>query len=65
MGLRLFHLFFIGVSVMLAAFCAAWATGMYRTAGDGVYLAGVIGSALAAFGLMAYGAAFQRKMRQL
>jgi hypothetical protein len=65
MSLRLFHLFFIAVSVVLAAFCAAWATGMYRTAGDGVYLAGIAGSALAAVGLIAYGAAFQRKMRQL
>ena len=65
MSLRLFHLCFIGVSVVLAAFCAAWATGMYRTDGGVVYLLGVIGSSLAAAGLIAYGAAFQRKMRRL
>lgn len=65
MSLRLFHLFFIALSVVLSAFCAAWATGMYRTAGDAVYLAAVVGSALAAIGLVVYGAAFQRKMRQL
>ena len=65
MSLRMFHLVFISVSVVLTVFCAAWATGMYRTAHDGVYLAGGVGSVLAAFGLIAYGAAFQRKMRQL
>jgi hypothetical protein len=65
MSLRLFHLFFIAVSVVLAAFCAAWATGMYRTAHDMTYLAGGITSALAGAGLIAYGAAFQRKTRRL
>jgi hypothetical protein len=65
MSLKLFHLFFIGVSVVLAAFCVAWSTGMYRAAHDATYLAASIASALAAVGLIAYGAAFQRKMRRL
>ena len=65
MSLRLFHLVFISVSVVLAVFCAAWAVGMYREAHDVVYLAGVAGSALSAAGLIVYGTAFQRKMRQL
>ena len=65
MSLRLFHLVFISVSVVLAVFCAAWAAGMYREAHDGAYLAGGIASMLAAVALIVYGTAFQRKMRQL
>ena len=30
MSLRAFHLLFIALSVVLAAFVAAWATGQYR-----------------------------------
>ena len=30
MSLRAFHLFFIALSIVLAAFCAAWAVGQYR-----------------------------------
>ena len=65
MSLRLFHLFFIAISVVLAAFCAAWAAGMYRTAADAVYLAAGVMSAIAGIVLIAYGASFQRKMRRL
>jgi hypothetical protein len=65
MGLRLFHLAFIGTSVVLAGFCAAWAAGMYRAQPDVVYLAGAVLAAASAVGLIAYGAAFQRKMRRL
>ena len=63
--LRVFHLVFISASVVLAAFCAAWATGMYRSEHEVVYLAGAALSALSAVALIAYGAAFQRKMRHL
>lgn len=65
MSLRLFHLFFISLSVVLAAFCAAWAAEMYRTSHDGVYVAAAITSVAAAAVLVTYGAAFQRKMRRL
>ncbi len=65
MSLRLFHLVFIAISVVLAAFCAAWATGMYRTAHDAAYLAAGVMSAIAGVVLIAYGASFQRKMRRL
>jgi hypothetical protein len=65
MGLRLFHLAFISMSVVLAGFCAAWAAGMYRVQPDAVYLVGALLSAASAVGLIMYGAAFQRKMRQL
>jgi hypothetical protein len=61
----MFHLVFVGASVVLAAFSAAWAAGMYRSAGDAVYLAGALTSMLAAVGLVVYGAKFQKKMRTL
>jgi putative Mn2+ efflux pump MntP len=65
MSLRLFHLVFIALSVVLAAFCAAWATGMYRAAHDLTYLAAAVTSGIAGAALIVYGAAFQRKTRRL
>jgi hypothetical protein len=65
MSLRLFHLFFIAVSVVLAAFCAAWAAGMYRSGHQVSYLAGAVACALAIAALIAYGVAFPRKTRRL
>ncbi|HTK29829.1 MAG TPA: hypothetical protein VL309_09775 [Vicinamibacterales bacterium] len=65
MSLRAFHLFFISLSVVLAAFFAAWAAGEYRALHDASYAAAAVCSLLAAAGLAVYGAAFQRKMRKL
>ncbi len=65
MSLRLFHLFFIALSVVLVAFCAAWATGMYRSGHQVSYLAAAAASALAGAALIAYGTAFQRKTKRL
>jgi hypothetical protein len=65
MSLRLFHLFFIAVSVVLAAFCAAWAVGMYRSGHQISYLAAGVACAVAIAALIAYGVAFQRKTRRL
>jgi hypothetical protein len=65
MSLRAFHLLFIALSVVLAAFVAAWAIGQYRLRhelGFGVTALGAFG---AAAGLAWYGAAFQRKTRNL
>jgi hypothetical protein len=64
-GLRSFHLLFISLSVLLAAFVAAWATGQYRLEHEAVYL--VWGStAIAAGGALAvYGTTFQRKTKHL
>jgi hypothetical protein len=65
MSLRAFHLLFIALSVMLAAFVAAWAAGQYRLEHGTIYVVTGIG-ALAASGLLAaYGTAFQRKTRNL
>jgi hypothetical protein len=65
MGLRAFHLFFIGLSVVLAAFTAAWAVGQYRAGHQGVFILTAVLSIVAACGLAAYGTAFQRKTRNL
>jgi len=58
MNLKYFHLFFIAVSVILAAFVAAWGV----TNGSIVAACVSIASAIA---LIVYGTAFQRKMRRL
>jgi hypothetical protein len=65
MSLRAFHLFFIGLSVVLAAFCAAWATAQYFEVHRVVYAVGGVASIAAAAALIAYGAAFQKKTRHL
>jgi hypothetical protein len=64
-SLKAFHLFFVAVCVLLAAFVAAWATGQYRVLGETVYVVTAIGAALTGAALAVYGAAFQRKMRRL
>jgi thiol:disulfide interchange protein len=65
MSLRMFHLFFIALSVVLAAFFAAWATGQFRLAHEVGYAIAAIGGLAACVGLAFYGAAFQRKTRHL
>lgn len=65
MSLRMFHLFFIAVSVALAAFVAAWAMGQYRVTHDATYLAGCVAAIVGAAGLAVYGAMFRRKTKNL
>ncbi len=65
MSLRLFHLVFISLSVVLAAFVAAWAVGEYRELHDVAYAGAGAAALAAAAGLAVYGAAFQRKTRNL
>ena len=65
MGLKSFHLFFIGACVVLAAFVATWATGQYRALNEAQYLVTAIGSGLMGAALIVYGAMFQRKARNL
>lgn len=65
MSLRAFHLVFIGVSVVLAAFVAAWAVQQYQSAQAIVYALTAVLSLAAGGGLIAYGTAFQRKTKQL
>jgi hypothetical protein len=65
MSLRAFHLFFIALSIVLAAFVAAWSVGEYRTGHDAGYVAAAVASIVSAVGLAWYGAAFQRKTKRL
>jgi hypothetical protein len=65
MSLRMFHMVFIGVSVVLAAFVAAWAGQQYQAVRAVSYAITAAASLAAGGGLIAYGAAFQRKTRQL
>jgi uncharacterized membrane protein YphA (DoxX/SURF4 family) len=65
MSLRAFHLLFIALSVVLAAFVAAWATGRYRAEQDLSYAVGGVVALASGAGLAVYGAKFQRKTRNL
>ncbi len=65
MSLRSFHLLFIALSVVLAAFVGAWAASEYRVAHTTTYLLTAIGAVLVGGALAVYGAAFQRKTRTL
>jgi len=65
MSLKYFHLFFIALSVILAAFVAAWAGGQYRALHDAQYAVGGAISVACAAALALYGVAFQRKARRL
>ncbi|MEP7307957.1 MAG: hypothetical protein ABJA98_20840 [Acidobacteriota bacterium] len=65
MTLRMFHLFFIALSIILAAFCGAWAVEQYQVRPDAMFILTAAGSIAGALGLVAYAAAFQRKTRNL
>jgi hypothetical protein len=65
MSLRAFHLFFIALAIILAAFFGAWAIGQYRATSAAVFVIAAVGAIAGAFGLAAYAAAFQRKTRNL
>ncbi len=65
MSLRMFHMVFIGVSVVLAVFVAGWAGQQFQTAHAVGYALTAVASLAAGCGLIAYGAAFQKKTRSL
>jgi hypothetical protein len=65
MSLRAFHLFFISLSAVMAAFCSAWAFSQFRADHEVIYAVGAAVSAASVAGLAMYGAAFQRKTRNL
>ena len=65
MSLRMFHLVFIALSVVLTAFFAAWAIGQYRLEAEIEYAVAGAAALAAGGGLALYGAAFQRKSRNL
>jgi hypothetical protein len=61
----MFHLLFISLSVVLAAFVAAWAGGQYRLERELEYAVFAAAAVLGGIGLAVYGAKFQRKTRHL
>ena len=65
MSLRAFHLLFIGLSIVLAAFVAAWAAGQYRIEHEAGYAAAGVASVAGAGALAVYAVAFQRKTKGL
>jgi ABC-type Fe3+-siderophore transport system permease subunit len=64
-SLKAFHLFFIAMSVILAAFTTAWAVAQYRVVHDASTIATGAVSAIVGAGLIVYGTKFQRKARRL
>jgi hypothetical protein len=65
MSLRMFHLVFIGVSVVLAAFVAAWAAQQYQASQAIGYLMTAAAAVAAGGGLIVYATKFQRKTKTL
>jgi len=65
MSLKAFHVFFIAMCILLAAFVAAWATGEYRADHGSIYMLTALGAAASGAALALYGVAFQRKARRL
>lgn len=65
MSLKGFHILFIAVCTLLALGLGTWCVRVNLEAGAPVYLAGAIGSFIAAIALMIYGIWFYRKMKRL
>jgi len=65
MLLRAFHLFFIGISVVLAAFFAAWAAGQYSAGHEPIYIAVGMLSLASGLALTVYAVKFQKKTKGL
>ena len=65
MSLRMFRLVFIWISVVLAAFVAAWAVQQCQSAHNAGYAVTAALSLAAGGGLIAYATAFQRKTKRL
>jgi hypothetical protein len=65
MSLRTFHMVFIGVSVVLAAFVAAWAVQQYLSSHALGYVMTAAAAVVSGCGLIVYGTRFQRKTKAL
>jgi predicted Co/Zn/Cd cation transporter (cation efflux family) len=65
MSLRAFHLVFISLSVVLAAFVAAWAAQQYQAAHAATYALTAVGALASGVVMAIYGAMFQKKTRRL
>jgi hypothetical protein len=65
MSLKAFHFIFIFFSTLLCIGVGLWCIWVNLVEGAPVYLAGAVGSFLAAVGLIVYGVWFYRKMKRL
>ena len=65
MSLKGFHIVFITFSTLLACVVGIWCIRVNQAEGAPVYLAGAIGSFVAAVVLIVYGVWFYRKMKRL
>jgi hypothetical protein len=65
MSLKGFHIVFIVFSTLLALGTGVWCVWVDLVEGAPVYLAGAVGSFLAAVALIVYGVWFYRKMKRL
>jgi hypothetical protein len=61
----MFHMVFIGISVMLAAFVAAWAGQQFQEVRSVSYAVTAVAALASGLALAFYGAAFQRKTKGL
>ena len=66
MNLKAFHVAFVTAATLLFAGLGVWCLREHAAADDGAgYVAGALGSFVAAGGLLVYGGWFLRKMRGL
>ena len=63
MSLKAFHVFFVAVSVLLAAGFGWWALNEYRNEGSVANLIMGVASLVGGIGLIAYGRWFLRKLK--
>ncbi|HYB99023.1 MAG TPA: hypothetical protein VEC57_07780 [Candidatus Limnocylindrales bacterium] len=65
MGLKVFHVFFIGVSALMCLALAVWRASVFSDEGGTIVLMQALACGLAAVGLVVYGVSFLRKARHL
>ena len=65
MSLKAFHLFFIGVSTVLALGFASWCFMEYRTESNALYAVAGGAAAASAAALVYYGLRFARKLKDM
>jgi hypothetical protein len=65
MSLKAFHIFFICVSILLAAGFAAWEIKGFVAGGESIQLIAGIGSIAVGIGLSIYGIRFMKKLKHV
>ncbi len=65
MSLKAFHVVFVTLCAMLAVVMGTWALDQRSMGGGALYLTCAVASYLAAGGILAYGAWFRRKLKDV